>query len=336
MAPSIQPADAQEMTDPQAAWQANTIASRSAELHQIRSLSSVEKSRPFIAAAFAARRRDAEGRRNAQGTPYRHPVERADLREISAARRVSGIGAQFRALLEASITHEPSHTARARPSPLTSGELRSLGEAARVRAILENDDARGRIEDALRSRGSVVAGPYIERRRSRQGSRRPPPPTAPPEAIPIPHTSSGNNGSVERQVGVLFELMLSIQRSVRQELAAALQANSQANNQANPSLEAANGSAGASPTNDQGANTELPGAEPGWLDVPNPNLRGKFGTCAVCYESEVSTLLYSCGHLCCCSRCAYELHRRRAGCPIFRAPVRDIVQAFLCSRGGDC
>ena len=61
----------------------------------------------------------------------------------------------------------------------------------------------------------------------------------------------------------------------------------------------------------------------------------RLGACLVCCEEEVSTVFYRCGHMCACAGCAHNLKQRRAQCPVCRAPIRDVVQAFLAGHDWD-
>ncbi|XP_058072333.1 uncharacterized protein LOC131221181 [Magnolia sinica] len=51
------------------------------------------------------------------------------------------------------------------------------------------------------------------------------------------------------------------------------------------------------------------------------------GSCCICYEMPVDSLLYRCGHLCTCFKCAHEL-KCSGRCPICRAPIIDVVRAY--------
>ncbi|XP_031389760.1 calponin homology domain-containing protein DDB_G0272472-like isoform X2 [Punica granatum] len=52
------------------------------------------------------------------------------------------------------------------------------------------------------------------------------------------------------------------------------------------------------------------------------------GMCCICYEMQVDSLLYRCGHMCTCLKCAHELQWSSGKCPICRAPIMDVVRAF--------
>ncbi|OVA04479.1 zinc finger protein [Macleaya cordata] len=49
----------------------------------------------------------------------------------------------------------------------------------------------------------------------------------------------------------------------------------------------------------------------------------KGSNCCICYEMEVDSLLYRCGHICACFKCAKALQRSSRKCPICRAPITD-------------
>ncbi|XAR52865.1 hypothetical protein NMG60_11021181 [Bertholletia excelsa] len=52
------------------------------------------------------------------------------------------------------------------------------------------------------------------------------------------------------------------------------------------------------------------------------------GSCCVCYGRKVDSLLYRCGHMCMCFKCAQELQEGRGECPICRAQIVDVVRAY--------
>ncbi|PSS11060.1 Protein neuralized like [Actinidia chinensis var. chinensis] len=51
-------------------------------------------------------------------------------------------------------------------------------------------------------------------------------------------------------------------------------------------------------------------------------------SCCICYEMQVDSLLYRCGHMCTCFNCAHELQWSSGKCPICRAPIVDVVRAY--------
>lgn len=50
--------------------------------------------------------------------------------------------------------------------------------------------------------------------------------------------------------------------------------------------------------------------------------------CCICCSVQVDSLLYRCGHMCTCFKCAHELQWKSSKCPICRAPIVDVVRAF--------
>lgn len=50
--------------------------------------------------------------------------------------------------------------------------------------------------------------------------------------------------------------------------------------------------------------------------------------CKVCYDAQVDTALYKCGHVCMCEDCAKETLNIRPFCPICRDVIRDIIKIF--------
>ncbi|XP_010928795.1 uncharacterized protein [Elaeis guineensis] len=55
---------------------------------------------------------------------------------------------------------------------------------------------------------------------------------------------------------------------------------------------------------------------------------GRKDSCCVCYEMQVDSLLYRCGHMCTCFKCAHELQWSSGKCPICRSPIVDVVRAY--------
>eukprot|EP00850_Spirogloea_muscicola_P021004 SM000233S07975 [mRNA] locus=s233:198343:201954:+ [translate_table: standard] len=166
------------------------------------------------------------------------------------------------------------------------------------------------------------------------GNRPPPPPPPPPPPVPrslarriwpgrftaaqmegnVSHDSREREGraalveevrkvtaGLEELRAMFSEMMvmqLELQRCVRQELSSALHGSSTS----------------------RGVSQEAQG-----------NLQwelAKVGTCSVCCDKDINCLLYRCGHMCTCHRCAQELLARTGRCPMCRAPIVEVVRAF--------
>uniref|UniRef100_A0A8C8TY40 Neuralized E3 ubiquitin protein ligase 1B n=1 Tax=Peromyscus maniculatus bairdii TaxID=230844 RepID=A0A8C8TY40_PERMB len=65
------------------------------------------------------------------------------------------------------------------------------------------------------------------------------------------------------------------------------------------------------------------------FSAPEPAAGSRNGECTVCFDSEVDTVIYTCGHMCLCHSCGLRLRRQaRACCPICRRPIKDVIKIY--------
>ncbi|KAF0908200.1 hypothetical protein E2562_023825 [Oryza meyeriana var. granulata] len=55
----------------------------------------------------------------------------------------------------------------------------------------------------------------------------------------------------------------------------------------------------------------------------------KRGSCCICHQAQVDSLLYRCGHMCTCFNCADQLKSSSRSCPICQSPIEDVVRAHM-------
>ncbi|CAL0304047.1 unnamed protein product [Lupinus luteus] len=106
--------------------------------------------------------------------------------------------------------------------------------------------------------------------------------------------------TMQRMLEACMDMQVELQRSIRQEVSAALNrsADSSGTNVCEPSYD-----------------------ESKWESV-------RKGLCCICCESSIDSLLYRCGHVCTCLKCANGLLQSRRKCPMCQAPVVEVIRAY--------
>ncbi|XP_019056589.1 PREDICTED: uncharacterized protein LOC104800568 isoform X1 [Tarenaya hassleriana] len=106
---------------------------------------------------------------------------------------------------------------------------------------------------------------------------------------------------LQRMLEACMDMQLELQQSIRQEVSAAM-----------------NRTPGPSGTSEEEEKTAF---ETKWEYA-------RKGICCICCENSIDSLLYRCGHMNACHKCAREMVEAGEKCPMCRAPVVEAVRAY--------
>ncbi|CAH8284692.1 unnamed protein product [Eruca vesicaria subsp. sativa] len=106
--------------------------------------------------------------------------------------------------------------------------------------------------------------------------------------------------NLQRMLEACMEMQLELQRSIRQEVSAAMHRSADSSGSSSNDAES---------------------YESKWEYV-------RKGICCICCESNIDSLLYRCGHMNTCEKCAKKLVEAGGKCPMCQAPVVEAVRAY--------
>ncbi|KAL0370130.1 UNVERIFIED_CONTAM: hypothetical protein Sangu_0331100 [Sesamum angustifolium] len=109
--------------------------------------------------------------------------------------------------------------------------------------------------------------------------------------------------NMQSMLEACMDMQIELQRSVRQEVSAAL--------------------------NRSVFSRDADEAQDDWLHDESQWEYVRKGICCLCRDSKIDSLLYRCGHMCTCSKCAEDLLQQRSKCPMCGAPVVEVVRAYF-------
>lgn len=272
-----------------------------------------------------------------------------EMEQARASQRVTNLSAQFRARLEGNENEDDDEDGHQRTNEYTQDMMMYPGV---VSSVLDSQ-FRHRLERVLHQRNTTAAATGTTPNHHLHPQNLPPS-SATPQVNEVPGGGGGVRGEgsesmhsvvaalrdevnmLKNVVNASFDIQLDIQRSIRQEVAAAMNSP--------PTLSVLQQKALLTHTSSSTDVQMLPSSASSStstaqnnqaLDVQQRDLSAssskvmKAGICVVCLENNIDALLYACGHMCTCSACGRQLLASGLCCPICRAPVRDVVRAYV-------